>query len=244
MSNDKLQREILKLKNKLSHQRAFNKTPIILSDSKGKYLKLQRNLAIESGVRFWHKKGATTRDSFKYLERQIEEAVRHYKNIVFYVWLGTCDLTDFNRKNRYISLRSRDSSSVNDIINHFRRIYALVATYKTVELVFLEIPVYSIVCWNKYQGHKFSEQFQNDDLKLEEQINTVNSFIRETNLILRKHSPKFSCDLQNSRKCRQMRNSRFTYKFNAFYLDGIHPTSLLSKLWLLRIVALIVVDCA
>lgn len=216
MSNDKLQREILKLRNKLSHQRAFNKTPIILSDSKGKYLKLQRNLAIESGVRFWHKKGATTRDSYKYLEGQIEEAVRHYKNIVFYVWLGTCDLTDFNRKNRYISLRSRDSSSVNDIINNFRRIYALVAKYKTVELVFLEIPVYSIVCWNKYQGHKFSEQFQNDDLKLEEQINTVYSFIRETNLIFRKHSTKFSCDLQNSGKCSQMKISRFSYKFYAF----------------------------
>ncbi|CAC5379859.1 unnamed protein product [Mytilus coruscus] len=243
MSNDKLQREIVKLRNKLPHQ-SFNKTPIILSDSKGKYLKLQRNLPIESGVRFWYKKGATTRDSYKYLEGQIDEAVRHYNNIVFYVWLGTCDLTDFNHKNRHISLRSRDSSSVNYVINNFRRIYALVATYKTVELVFLEIPVYSIVCWNKYQGHKYSEQFQNDDLKLEEQINTANSFIRETNLILRKHSPKFSCDLQNSRKCSQMRNSRFSYKFNAFDLDGIHPTSLLSKLWLLRIVALIVVDCA
>lgn len=241
MSNSKLQRETVKLQRKIQPV-SLTKTPIILSDSKAKYLKYARSLPVEFNIVWWYQSGATARDRYLFLKDNIEQAVNRYQNIVLYVWLGTCDLTKFI-DNKCIDLRSADSnSSVNDIIREFRNIYTLISTYATVELVFLEIPVYSIVGWNKSRGHKNPEQFQASNYNLESQINIVNRFIRETNLILHKHSPKFSLDLQNCRKG-STSVSRFSYKFNAFYLDGVHPSQKLSKLWLLRIVSLIIVDC-
>ena len=239
-----LSTEISKLKQKLSPTVYINKTAIVLTDSKGKYLKRERELPVENNLQFWHKSGASTYSGLKYLRDNIDDAVRRCRHIIVYVWLGTCDLTVLDHKTRYINLRSTDNESVNNLIKVYRDFHKLIAQYPTVELAFLEIPIYSIVCWNRTHGHKHSEVFVSDDLKLEHQINLVNRWIRETNLLLRKHSPKFSCDIQNSRKSYRMRRSRFSYKFNSYYLDGIHPCKQLSKLWLLRIASMFKNDSA
>ena len=241
MSKSKLNREIVKLQRKIQPVQ-LQKTPIILSDSKAKHLKYERSLPVEFNIVWWYQSGATAHDRYLFLKDNIEQAVNRYKNIVLYVWLGTCDLTKFIDSKCIDLVSDVSNSSVNDLIRNFRNIYTLISQYETVELVFLEIPVYSIVCWNKSRCHKNPEQFQASDYILESQINIVNRFIRETNLILRKHSPKFSCDLQNSRKSSRSA-TRFSYKFNAFYIDGVHPGHKLSKLWLLRIASLITVDC-
>ncbi|CAC5408705.1 unnamed protein product [Mytilus coruscus] len=85
-------------------------------------------------------------------------------------------------------------------LNTFQRL-------SSVNLVFLEIPPFSVNHWNKshQRRHHILTQsdlagFKKDDFTLCGQIETVNQFIRETNRILQKHSHRLTLDLQNSRR--------------------------------------------
>jgi hypothetical protein len=47
------------------------------------------------------------------------------------------------------------------------------------KVTILEIPVYSIVSWNKHSGHKNPEKFAEQDSQLENQIYKLNGQIRQ-----------------------------------------------------------------
>ncbi|CAC5397495.1 unnamed protein product [Mytilus coruscus] len=123
---------------------------------------------------------------------------------------GTWDLT--SKDGKFISLKSRDNSNVNQLTKIYKEIHAFISDFPTLKLAFLELPYYSIFHWNAYKSRATPVPFKNDDYLLIEQIDAVNSFIRETNILLRKYSPKFNCDTQNCRKSSGS-NPRYTYKF-------------------------------
>lgn len=247
MSLSKLDRYISRV-DPSTLQVPHSKTPIILSDSKGRYLRdeIGRFDGIENDILFWCKSGASCREQYDYLVQNLENTLQHHPAIVLYVWVGNCDLT--TKSGPIIELKNRDSSSVKQITDCYREIYDFVGRFPTVELVFLEIPPYSIFHYNdKNQPtpltRKQIRDLKRDDFSLNKQIEQVNSFIRDTNRLLHKSSPRFSIDLQNSRKDRYSEEGRYTFRFYAFYLDGIHPCPLLAHYWLVRLCQRMITDC-
>ncbi|CAC5411035.1 unnamed protein product [Mytilus coruscus] len=232
MSFSKLAKEIDKLRT--VSRVALSKTPIILSDSKANYLSNEIQRGFELDIVWWSEAGASTRDQYNWLKDHLERDLRQFGSVVLYVWLGTCDLTVKDTDSPFIRLKSNDSSAARELINLFRDLYSFVRGFNSVNLVFLEIPPYSVYHWNKshQRRHHILTQsdlagFKRDDFTLCGQIETVNQFIRETNRILQKHSPRFALDLQNSRRdryidyshhpYRTVSTSRYTYRFGALY---------------------------
>ena len=74
----------------------------LLSDSKGNYLKPYTEYTDKYGhsVDFACKKGTRFCYSYIWLEKILPGKVQKYKQVVFYVFLGTCDLTV--RQGKYI----------------------------------------------------------------------------------------------------------------------------------------------
>jgi len=217
-------------------------TPVILIDSKARYLEQEVISTSEKKLQWWYAGSATANDQLRYLKDNLEIKLHRHPRILLYIWVGTCNLT---RKNGdFIELKPRDNLAVHELT---KTIYAFVSDFPTVKLSFLELPYYSIFHWNAYKKHPTPGEFKNDDFLLMDQIGQINSFIRETNILLRKYSPKFNCDLQNCRKDRFEHvegDSRYTLKFYNFFLDGIHPCPALARLWLLRICELAQRDCS
>jgi hypothetical protein len=108
-----------------------------------------------------------------------------------------------------IELKSRDKSSAIDLIKQFRDIYTFLRGFPTVEPVLLELPPYSIYEYNKHKGRE-DQKYRDDDKILHEHIRIVNTFVRETNLIYRRESPRFSLDIENCRRDRY-KKPRYTF---------------------------------
>lgn len=227
----------------------INSIPIVLTDSKGRYLEDEVYAGIEQDI-IWWANSAECKDQYDFLVQNLEGTLRQYpnKDIVLYIWLGTCDLTV--KEGRFIYLRSKHSDSVRTVTNCFRDIYNFVRQFSRVRCVFLEIPPYSIYNWNwhhrrgEYLTPAALRGFRRDDKTLNRQVEEVNKFVRDTNRILHKNSPKFSLDLAGTRAGREEREIRFYYRFQALYIDGVHPCPVLSRLWLLQLVKLMSIDCA
>jgi hypothetical protein len=91
------------------------------------------------------------RQGLDWLRENLEAKIGHLDNISLYVWLGTCDLTEYNFP--YITLRSNTSELVQKIVENFQEIPEILQKYPGYKLTFLEIPHYSIYKWNKSHKH-------------------------------------------------------------------------------------------
>ena len=220
------------------------KKPVLVSDSKGNYLRCHSDIIEEFGYNFEFacKGGARFQDQYNWLTRNLPRLVQKYGDLVLYIWLGTCDLT--NRRGRFIDLRhSDDNTAVSYIKNQIDKFISYISHYPTVKFVFLEIPPYSIEHWNRSKGHSHPSSFHQNDLVLTERINLVNDYIREINEKSEVVSPKFRFDLIRNRKSnRRTPYKRVSLNF-ASYKDGIHPDILLARCWMKRIIARVFIDC-
>lgn len=212
-----------------------SRTPIILTDSKGKYLRNQ--VHFNNNIVWCCHPKISIQEHLQFLKGNLDSFIQQHGNITLFIWLGTCDLTKKD-KHGFISLRSKDNSTVNTIYSIFKDIYFYVKNFEKVKLVFIELPVYSIYWWNFYRHHSNAEQFRADDILLHQQVCLLNSYIRDVNRLLHVHSPDFSADLIQTRKQSTRRHTFKTYTF-VTYSDGIHPGKLLSKLWLCKLCRLI-----
>jgi len=153
------------------------------------------------------------------------------------VWYGTCDLTQYNKK--YIALASETESNIDKAAEYLQKIKELMKSYPGSKVTFLEIPVYSIVEFNRDRDHKTPEDFKEQDTKLEKQIYKLNDKIRELNREEHTHSPLFTVDLiQNSKTIKNKKTRTSTSRKNTSfwpYVDGVHPGQLLAKVWLRKI---------
>lgn len=87
-----------------------SKQPILVSDSKG--FTIRNNYKGQFPVELWCHAGAKTKFLVDQIEIQIEPALRYHKNIVFYLWSGTCDITQ--KAGKFISLKCSNSDQVVD----------------------------------------------------------------------------------------------------------------------------------
>ncbi|MEW8545261.1 MAG: hypothetical protein AB2693_17190 [Candidatus Thiodiazotropha sp.] len=227
-------------------------TPLILSDSKGKYLKrvVNRNSNIERSIVWQCKGGATSSERLDWLRSHSTDLIEKYRSVTLYVWVGTCDFTvkdsthhgkgKHSRKSRkFISIRDPDTAfkkfkhNLNSLKKHCAR--------KHIQVTFLHVPYYSIEAYNAQKGHENPVVFKNDDKILTDLIKRANSFINDLNCEVNSYSPKFNEDLVRSRK---KRGSSQRYSINLKLLhDGLHPCETLARSWLASLTRKITKDC-
>ena len=207
---------------------------IVLSDSKGRYVKDVQYTLPGFDIRFEGRSGFRLFQGLNWLKANLQSLVTLYSHITLNVWLGTCDLT-VKKQNHQLALRFVDDDCCyRFVISQIEKYYQLIASYPTVRLVFLQIPPYSIVRWHECKGLPVTKGTKEDDLILFRRINYINEFIDLVNDRHGVSSVRFRLDLyQEKKRPNHPARKSITYKQT---LDGIHPNSLLSQVWLKRIV--------
>ena len=217
-------------------------SPIVVSDSKGNWLKRKVESKADQQIGWWAKSGCKTKEEVQWLESKLKYVSN---NLWLYIWTGTCDLT--TKSGKYISLTSQEGDeTVNSTVEHYRKIIEIGKKYPNIKITILETPVYSVKEFNQQKGHKNPEIFDEQDKELERQIYLLNQKVRELNEEEHHHSPTFSIDLRQisvvkkgkARKPTKVRKHNFK-----LYADGIHPDTILAKVWLRKIANQIATDC-
>ena len=237
--NSKLEKFIDK---PFQHLHPQSKYAVLISSSKGNYIKPHRDIlrAINYKLRFVCRGGATFAKQFRWLESNLEFLVHRHNQVVVIVWLGTCDLTEKSEK--FISLRhSTDDAAFQYVTSQVVRFCSFAEKFPSVKLVFFEIPPYSIVEWNTYQGHENPVEFHADDTVLNDRIILINQFIAQVNKARNFCSPRFHLDVTKSKKQKDGQQ-RKSLDFSLFK-DGIHPDVLLARYWMKRLVCKLIELC-
>ena len=211
-------------------------TPIVVSDSKGRYLK---EFTDHRDILFIHKGGWTSSQLFSYLHKNLRKLLQKYNRISLYIWVGTCDFTE--KHGRLIPLRPKQSDVLEKLCGNLRGIQDICARTHRIKLTFLQCPYYSIERWNSSRGDNHSESYKADGQFLTSQIDKLNGYIQDLNTSLNSYSPKLNQDLVRSRKGYGKRQ-RYSLNFNLFK-DGIHPDRPLAKSWFTSIKKKVMKDC-
>ncbi|PJE78473.1 hypothetical protein CI610_02586 [invertebrate metagenome] len=214
-------------------------TPVLLTSSKGFSLRNHLDIIECLGYKFdfYCKAGAKFDQSYSWLTKNLSGIIDKHGNITLYIWLGTCDIT--TKRGPFISLSHSTDEECSDYCKfHIDRLVKFISTFSKVKLVFLEIPPYSIRVWNAYKGHANPESYNQQDVILENRIEILNSYIKDINCRLGVHSLNFRCDLLQYK--RAGRKPVINY---SLYKDGIHPSPVLARFWMKRLVAKAFVDC-
>ena len=211
--------------------------PVVISDSKGRYLQeCTQNKSPDNKILWAFKSGSTTFDRYLWLCQNVGKLIQDYGNICVYIFTGTCDLTIRQRrqtglgktqrsvKSRYVTLWG--PNSVDSLKRHYLMVKRLLEK-KRVKVTFLHVPLYSIERWNRAKGHPDPKQFHQDDKRLTSYVESVNLFIDKINAEMGTYSPKLNEDLRRSRKGKN-KKQRYSWNFN-LYSDGIHPKTKLAK---------------
>lgn len=139
MSNSKLVKFLNNTKEQPTTQKKY--TPVVFSDSKGNWLKnhVNRSHSVEKEIIWWCKSGAKIADRLKWLQTTLNIKTRELGAIWIYVWLGTCDLTSYNKK--YISINTYTDETIDYLIDYYNKIIELVQQYDSCKITILETPV-------------------------------------------------------------------------------------------------------
>ena len=220
---------------------SFDWTPMVLTDSKGKYLRKVHDKTdrTENQIHWLGRSGFNSNNAVNFLKpKKIKSLLKFHNRISLYVWIGTCDLTA--KFKRFIDLRT-PSIRTRDTLCRNLEIIANRCRHSRIRVHFLHCPYYSIQHWNKNKGHRNPEVYAQSDKRLTEIVDSVNSFIDHLNQVNYTYSPKLNVDLQRGRK-RRGGKQRQSLNFKLF-LDGIHPDKKLAKSWLTSIKRKINKDC-
>jgi len=226
----------------IGHQKL---NPVIITDSKARHIVNYCRLPIENNIRWWYKSGQSSTQGLQWLKDNIKHKIGLLDNIALYVWLVTCDIADFDREGKYITLQKEPADAVHKLINNLQEIVQLFSAYPECKLIFLEVPVFSIFTWNKLFKHPEPNQFIADDNTLISHIHEANAQIRQLNNITLKRSPNFSSDMYHPITCKSKnthRRPRDLYNFH-LYKDGLHQNINWTKVWLRKIAQRIKIDC-
>ena len=70
-------------------------TPVIVSDSKGKYLKshIDKKSSFQSCINWYSKGGATSSIALQWLKQNYDKLVQKFGRIFLHIWFGRYDLT-------------------------------------------------------------------------------------------------------------------------------------------------------
>jgi hypothetical protein len=136
--------------------------PVILSDSKGNYLKDQVLHPEDRQIVWWNKRGTNIKNSLHWLEKNIKSKINELGNIHLYIWLGTCDLTTKD-KDGTISLATQHSETSKNVLEELKKFKLLLQPYPNSKITFTEIPHYSITKWNGRVKNSPTEDRINQD---------------------------------------------------------------------------------
>ena len=138
-------------------------TPVILSESKGKYLQrvLTRTDPTEQKIKFLGRSGFTSSNTVKFLTVKKLKSIVKFNNCVhIYVWVGTCDLTAKGK--RFIDLRKPTKKTLHVLCSNLELIKNRCISCG-IKVTFLQIPYYSIQFWNRNKGHENPDIFSEND---------------------------------------------------------------------------------
>lgn len=220
MSLSKICKEIERLEK--TEKRTNNKV-VLLSDSKGSYLKSQLRNTERDQIEIITVKGATART-----QRLTQELFRNYShesNPTIIIWLGTCELTYKTGNEVKIDESVNKQRQISNIIDNYTNLKSKILEHiPNANIIFLECPYYSIERWNKTGIN--TEQ----DKKLKDLVDNLNS---EIALLNSQPTPRVSQDQIISNKSK---GKKTKYKVNYNTLtDGIHPGRAIARLWLLKL---------
>lgn len=226
-------KRILKFIEKNADQRFDLDSHIVfVTDSKGKYLKRQQKyLNVRHGSITWLDQGGRkTPKGIKALEDNIEELLHKHNKICVLFWHGTCDVT--TKTGNHLFPHYKNSEEVkSDAIKNLDKLNEIADKHTNLKIFTAEIPPISIRKWNQSRDYEHWVAQSDDDIN--DHIREYNTVIREKNESTGFRSPKFEQDLVRSRK-KKNQQTKYTLNFNLL-TDGIHPTGIVAKYWLLRL---------
>lgn len=85
---------------------------VVLTNSKGRYLNSLCRNEVELSIKWWNQSGRTTKQGLKWLQDNLDTKIVHLDNISLYVWLGTCNLTEYAPP--FIRLRNNIDEIITD----------------------------------------------------------------------------------------------------------------------------------
>ena len=113
---------------------------LIISDSKGRYLREHIQSPVENQIIWQCKSGRTTYESYNWLLQNIDHQIGQHDNIHFYIWLATCVLISYNPP--FIYLACENSDGIHHIVDTYNQITEMANHYPHCRVTFLETPVY------------------------------------------------------------------------------------------------------
>ena len=242
MTEKKLQKYLKrKLPPIIGHQTL---SPIILTDSKAKYLIDYCTSEIELQIKWRFRGGRNSSQGFNWLQQNLDKEIGHLDNIHLYVWLGTCDLTVYDGK--YVTLSTDLTERVKTFTDNLHKIIDLLKPYPACRVTFFEIPPYSIIDFNKSRHHTDPNSFKKQEEELLANITDLNNYIRQLNESLNTFSPNFTADISHPHNKKTSKSKKTTLRDNyqfSLYKDGIHPDTDLAKVWLKKIAIHVQKDC-
>lgn len=211
---------------------------IILSDSKGKYLKSEFDkLGLTNPhILWWCQSGRRTEDGVKKLDQMINWLTAKGDKVYVLFWHCTCDLSV--KQGKYIFQRHRWTTELIEHLSlNFEKLVQLNSRHSNVNIGILETPPIFTKQWNKSRDYDFVDGISDSDLH--EQVKETNKIIREYNIRLGFTAPKFECDFIWSRRDKKKGSSgttttRYTFS-SALNRDGVHPIDIIAKKWLFKI---------
>ncbi len=144
-------------------------TLVILSDSKGKYLKteLSKIHLTVPNIIWWCQSGKKTADGTQYLERKINKLAKENKTVFVAFWYGTCDVTV--KQGEFIFQRyQQEDDLTSELQLCFNKLVQLNSRHENVSIGILEIPPVFTKEWNKAREYELADQIC--DKKIHEQI--------------------------------------------------------------------------
>ena len=113
---------------------------VLLSDSKGRYLRNELHSFPEFNIHFEGRPGLRLFQGLYWLQGNISHLIECYGPLQLYIWLGTCDLT-LKQKDKQLTLRwDDDDVCFQYIFRQIENYYSFASCYPYVKLVFLQVP--------------------------------------------------------------------------------------------------------
>ena len=234
--------EIKKIEEFLEKELTVNRTPkyqrlVILSDSKGNYLRTECNKLKDKHLEiiWWTLGGRNTHTGLKFLTENINKIQDGVQTMVLF-WHFTCDIT--RKENSFIYPRHRSSQElIEKITPYLNTLKEIHQAETSIDIGILEAPPIFTREWNRQKELANWEII--DDSELHDQIVELNQRIRETNVELGYKSPRFECDFQHRRRNKRKRPGLTKTRefWNPILLkDGVHPVGIVALKWLVKII--------
>lgn len=215
-------------------------TLVLLSDSKGSYLKSELDtIKLNKPEIVWATNpGKTTEQGADYLDRKLKSIAENNGKTLVGFWYGTCDITI--KQGQFIFQRYKCTEDLmNKLRESYKRLVTLQTKYDNVNIGILEIPPIFTKEWNRHKDYEFVDLISDD--KINEQVSEANKLIRQFNKDLDFQSPQFECDfvLSHRKKKKSTREVETKTRYvlsSALLKDGVHPIPVVARKWLHKII--------